>query len=95
MEHVTTEASRLPVAAARGELGERSIRGGTRSVHLTPASTVTFYFDPTAVAATADPVARVRDAESLEKAHEALSAAGYRTELGYEREQAADAGGEL
>lgn len=94
-ERVTTEASRLPVEAARGELGERSIRGGTRSLRLTAASTVTFYFDPDAVAATSDPVARVRDAGDLEAAHEALAAAGYRTELGYERERAADAGGEL
>ncbi len=95
MEHVTTEASRLPVEAAKGELGERSIRGGERSVRLTSASTVTFYFDPDAAVATSDPVARVRGAGDLEAAHEALSAAGYRTELGYERERAADAGGEL
>ena len=91
MERVTTEASRLPVEAVRGELGERSIRDGERSVRLTPASTVTFYFDPGAVAATSDPVARVRDAGDLEDAHEALSAAGYRTELGYERARADDA----
>ena len=93
MEHVTTEASRLPVEAAKGGLGERSIRGGTRSVRLTSASTVTFYLDPDAAAATSDPVAKVRDAGDLEAAHEALSAAGYRTELGYERDRA-DAGGE-
>ena len=95
MEHVTTEASRLPVEAVRGELGERSIRGGERSLRLTPASTVTFYFDPDSVAATSDPVANVRDAGGLEAAHEALSGAGYRTELGYERANAGDAGGEL
>lgn len=85
---VTTEASRLPVEAARGGLGERAIRGGDRTVTLTPASAVTLYFEPEAVAATSDVAERVRGTDSLEAAHRALSDAGYRTELDHERRAA-------
>lgn len=84
-EIVPTEASRLPVEAARGELGERSIRDGARSLNLTAASTVTFYLDTAAVAAVSDPVKRVRAVEDLEAAHESLRSAGYVTELAIER----------
>lgn len=92
-EDVVTEASRLPVEAARGRLGERAIRGGSRALTMTPASTVTFYFDPGAVAATSDVAERVRGTRSLEAAHRALADAGYDTELDYER-RAAEAAGE-
>lgn len=85
LDAVETEASRLPVEAARGGLGQRSIRDGRRTLRLTAASTVTYYLDPDAVAAISDPVARVRDADSLEAAHRALRAAGYVTELAIER----------
>lgn len=85
LDVVQTEASRLPVDAARGGLGERTIRDGSRTLRLTAASTVTYYLDPGRVAAGSDPVARVRDAESLEAAHEALREAGYVTELAIER----------
>ena len=84
-EVVPTEASRLPVDAARGDIGTREIREGTRSLELTAASTVTFYFASDAVAAVSDPAACVRDAADLEAAHEALRAAGYVTELAIER----------
>jgi hypothetical protein len=57
---------------------------------MTPAATVTFYFDPGAVAASSDVAERVRSTASLEAAHRALSEAGYRTELDYEREAAAE-----
>ncbi|MHB9286491.1 DUF1152 domain-containing protein [Halobacteriales archaeon Cl-PHB] len=85
LEVVETEASRLPVEASRGGIGERSIRSGQRSLTLTAASTVTFYLDPAAVAAASDLASLVRDSESVEAAHEALQAAGYATEIGYER----------
>jgi hypothetical protein len=85
LETVETEASRLPVEAARGGLGKRTIRDGTRTLHLTAASTVTYYLDPGAVAAVSDPVARVGDAESLDAAHRALRDADYVTELAIER----------
>lgn len=85
LEAVETEASRLPVEAARGGLGERSIRDGSRDLSLSAASTVTFYLDPEPVAAISDPVARVRDAADIEAAHRALRDAGYVTELAIER----------
>lgn len=85
---VETEASRLPVEAARGELGERTIRDGTRSLRLTAASTVTFYLSPGAVAAGSEPVSLVRGATSLGAADRALREAGYTTELAIERERA-------
>lgn len=89
MEVVTTEASRLPVEVARGKRGEAVIRDGARSVELTPSSTVTFYLDPSAVAATSALDEYVNDTESFEAAQEALSRAGYDTELDLERRLAA------
>lgn len=82
---VQTEASRLPVEAARGRLGERTIRDGQRTLELTAASTVTFYLDPGTVAGVSDPAQRVRDAPSLEAANRALRDAAYVTELAIER----------
>jgi hypothetical protein len=84
-EIVPTEASRLPVDAARGGLGDREIRDGTRSLRLTAASTVTFYCGTEAVAAVSDPARRVRETSDLEAAHDALREAGYVTELAIER----------
>ena len=82
---VETEASRLPVEAARGDLGERTIRDGDRTLRLTAASVGTLYFDPGPVAAASELVAAVQDARSLEAAHGALREAGYVTELAIER----------
>ena len=90
LEVVTTEASRLPVEVARGKLGEAVIRDGARSVELTPASTVTFYLDPDAIAATSDLDEYVTDTESFDAAQEALTQAGYETELDLEQRLAAD-----
>lgn len=90
LDVVTTEASRLPVDVARGKLGDATIRDGARSVELTPASTVTFYLDPEAIAATSDLDEHVAHTESFEAAHEALSSAGYDTELDLERSLVTD-----
>ncbi|WP_049972590.1 DUF1152 domain-containing protein [Haladaptatus cibarius] len=86
LEMVTTEASRLPVEVAQGKLKETMIRDGDRSVKLTPASTVTFYLDPTVVSATSDLSDCVSDTESFESAQNALVQAGYKTELSYEQQ---------
>ncbi|MFC6764637.1 DUF1152 domain-containing protein [Natrinema soli] len=90
VEVVTTEASRLPLEVARGRLGEAVIRDGERSVELTPASTVTFYLDPEAVAATSDLDDCVRKTTSFDAAQQALTDAGYDTELDLERKLASD-----
>jgi hypothetical protein len=86
---VPTEASTMAVRCARGERGEAPIRGGRRTVELTPLGALTFFFDPTAAANSAIPLATaVSPAGSLEEAHEALEGMGVRTELSLERERA-------
>jgi hypothetical protein len=88
-EVVPTEASRMAIRCARGERGEVPIRGGRRTVELTPLGALTFFFDPTAAATSAVPLATaVSPAGSLEQAHEALEGMGIRTELSLERERA-------
>src|SRR4051794_11351234 len=86
---VPTEASLNAVRCARGERGNFPIRGGKRTVELTPLGALTFFFDPAAAAHSAVPLATaVSPAASLEEAHEALTAMGIRTELALERERA-------
>jgi hypothetical protein len=88
-EVVPTEASLNAVRCARGERGKFPIRGGKRTVELTPLGALTFFFDPAAAAQSAVPLATaVSPAASLEEAHEALTAMGIRTELELERERA-------
>jgi hypothetical protein len=86
---VPTEASLMAVRCARGERGEVPIRGGKRSVELTPLGALTFFFDPVAAANSAVPLATaVSPAGSLEEAHDALTAMGVQTELELERARA-------
>jgi hypothetical protein len=89
IELVPTEASAQAVRSFRGAAGRVEIRGGARSVELSLLASVTFYLD---IEATIDATGRlaraVRDAESLEKANDALNAIGVRTELDLEREPA-------
>lgn len=87
LEVVNTEASRLPVEAARGELGERTIRRGEVTLDVRAPSVVTFYFDPAKVAATSELDDLVRGTESLDEATENLTAAGYVTEFDRERDR--------
>lgn len=90
LDLVTTEASRLPVEVARGRLGDAAVRDGARSVELTPASVVTFYFDPSVVAETSDLGDHVHETTSFAAAQESLTTAGYDTELDLERSLASD-----
>jgi hypothetical protein len=86
---VPTEASLMAVRCARGERGTVEIRGGRRTVELTPLGALTFFFDQVAAANSAVPLATaVSPAASLEEAHEALMGMGVRTELELERERA-------
>jgi hypothetical protein len=88
-EVVPTEASLMAVRCARGERGQVPIRGGRRSVELTPLGALTFFFDPVAAATSAVPLATaVSPAASLEEAHDALTAMGIETELELERARA-------
>jgi hypothetical protein len=89
---VPTEASVQAVRCARGERGTAPIRGGRRTVELTPLGALTFFFDPVRAARSAVPLATaVAPAASLEEAHEALIGMGVSTELELERARAAGA----
>lgn len=88
-ETVPTEASLNAVRCARGERGSFPIRGGRRTVELTPLGALTFFFDPAAAAKSAVPLATaVSPAGSLEQAQEALAGMGVETELDLERARA-------
>jgi hypothetical protein len=87
---VTTEASAMALRCARGETGTVPIRGGRRTVPLTPDGGRLVVFDPAiTIRSTARLALAVGHAPSLEGAQEILSALGVRTELDYEREAAA------
>ncbi|HEX2232221.1 MAG TPA: DUF1152 domain-containing protein, partial [Thermoleophilaceae bacterium] len=87
VEVVPTEASAQALRCFRGETGTAPIRGGRRSVELTPVGALTFYFDvPAAIGSAARLARAVRDAPDLEAANDLLHDMGVeRTELDYER----------
>ncbi|MDY7083050.1 MAG: DUF1152 domain-containing protein, partial [Halobacteria archaeon] len=77
----TTEASRLPVEAALGQIGETEIREGARTVTMTPASTVTFYFDVSSVVSASGIASKVAGTTAFDEAHEILRGEGFTTEI--------------
>jgi len=84
---VPTEASAQALRCFRGEIGPATIRQGRRTVELSPAGALTFYFDPVAaVRSAARLAAAVTDARDLDDANEILHGMGVRTELDYERD---------
>lgn len=84
---VPTEASAIPVQCFRGAYGEYKIRGGQRSVRLTPLTTLIFFMSATILFDTlAKPAQALLHSSSLEQANDALHAIGIRTELDYERD---------
>jgi hypothetical protein len=88
-EVVPTEASLMAVRCARGERGKVPIRGGRRTVELTPLGALTFFFDPRAATKSGVPLATaVSPAAGLEEAHDALAGMGVETELDLERARA-------
>ncbi len=85
---VPTEASAIPVQCFRGARGEGKMRGGERTVRLTPLTALTFFFSTAIVYATlGKPAQAVRACASLESANDALHAMGIKTELDLERER--------
>jgi hypothetical protein len=83
---VPTEASAIPVHCFRGAYGEHKIRGGQRSVRLTPLTALIFFASTTSVFETlARPARALARSTSLEEANDALHELGIRTELDYER----------
>ena len=89
IETVPTEASASAVRCFRGDHGRFEIRGGRRSVELSPVGAITFYFDvEVAVGTAARLAAAAAGAAGLEEANEILHDLGVRTELDYERDAA-------
>jgi hypothetical protein len=87
VEAIPTEASAQAVRCFHGAIGETTIRQGRRTVELSPAGALTFYFDVAkAIWSAARLAAAVIDADDLEAANEILRARGIRTELDYERD---------
>jgi hypothetical protein len=92
---VPTEASAMALRCARGEIGTTTIRAGRRSVELTPAGGLVFFFDPVvALRSAARCAALVEHAGSLTEANEILLGHGIATELAYEAKHAAADEGE-
>jgi hypothetical protein len=90
IELVPTEASAQAVRAFRGAHGRVKIRGGARTVELSPVAALTFYLDVEATIRAVGRLARAVDgASSLEQANDALNDIGVSTELDLEREAAA------
>lgn len=88
-EVVPTEASLQAARCARGERGTARIRGGRRTVELTPMGALTFLFDPCAAAQGTAPLAlAVRHADGIEAARQVLEELGVETELDLERARA-------
>lgn len=83
-----TEASLQVVRCARGETGDVEIRGGRRTVPLSPLGALAFCFSAEPAAAELPMARTVLDSTTLDEAHAALTASGVRTELAYERERA-------
>jgi hypothetical protein len=85
MELVPTEASAQAVRAYRGASGQATIRGGTRTLELSPVAALTFYLDVGVTMRTSGRLATaLSDAENLKAANAALNALGVRTELDLE-----------
>jgi hypothetical protein len=86
IKNTKTEATALAVEAAKGKVGEVKIRGGYRKVLLTPASAITFYFDPKVIFERVSKVAgELVKTKSLDEAQQVLERAGVPSELTFER----------
>jgi hypothetical protein len=84
-----TEASLLVARCARGTVGEVEIRGGRRTVEAGPVGALCFLFDLKAALAELPLARAVAGTDSIDTAHDALTALGVGTELAYERRRAA------
>ena len=86
LKDVRTEASRIPFEAFHGLYGEVKIRDGTRTVFVTPVSSIMFFLDPKTVRDTS-PIAKVlSEFSSLEDANRRLNEVGIFTEYDLEKE---------
>jgi hypothetical protein len=87
-QQIPTEASAMALRCARGVLGPTPIRDGRRTVQLTAAGGLVFFFDPLVAIESAARCARlVARAGSLQEANDILLAEGIPTELDWEAAQ--------
>jgi hypothetical protein len=85
---IPTEASAMALRCARGVLGATPIRDGRRTVQLTAAGGLVFFFDPAAALNSAARCAQlVAQAGSLEEANAILLGRDIVTELAWETSQ--------
>lgn len=85
---IPTEASAMALRCARGAIGPAPIRDGRRTVQLTPAGGLVYFFDPAAALAGAARCAQlVAPARSLAEANAILLGRGIVTELEWESAQ--------
>jgi len=88
IQTVPTEASAIPLRCLNGGWGEQKIRGGERSVRLTPLTALTFFVSTTVVFETLSrPAQAVQRSGSLAEANQALHTLGIKTELDLESER--------
>ena len=88
VQTVSTEASAIPLRCLSGAWGEQKIRGGERSVKLTPLTALTFFVSTRVVFETLSrPAQAVQRSGSLSEANDALHALGIKTELDLESER--------
>jgi hypothetical protein len=84
---VPTEASAIPLECFRGAWGRREIRGGQRSLKMTPLTTLTFFMSATKLYETLSrPAQALKNSTSIDEANHALHELGIRTELDFERD---------
>ncbi len=85
---VTSEASRVPYIALKGQIGEVKMRGGSRRTYIGPLSLVGFVLS-SKVAAAISPLAKaLAGTRSLAEARKAVNLIGVATELDMEIELA-------
>ena len=88
VQTVPTEASAIPLRCLSGAWGEQKIRGGERTVKLTPLTALTFFVSTRVVFETLSrPAQAVQRSGSLSEANDALHALGIKTELDLESER--------
>jgi hypothetical protein len=86
---IPTEASAMALRCGRGSTGTALIRGGRRTVQLTPLGALIFFFDPLVALRSAARCAQlVGDAGSLQDANAILLAHEIATELEWETSHA-------
>lgn len=86
LSYVKTEASALPIKAAKGFFGEVKIRGGTRRVDVSPITTIIFYLEPEIICKLSKMCEKLFYTETLWEAKLRLNNLGIYTELDLEND---------